>query len=213
MTQLLLHLNFMGHFICKYLMVIGVVLLGFQCSAFTDEKDTYDKKDSTTVTKTDTTKIKVNLDIHADDTLVFDDFDEDKDEKGDNSAIALMLPTKVRICIIPRQQNLVIACGMIVRDPSTQIDTSVVEPTNILHTQPIHTTIYPNPASASDQSIYVSHNLNTTATITVYSLSGQIISTTQSIEQRVELPGLATGLYIVNIAGENQSDSQRLLVK
>ena len=214
MTQLSLHLNFMGHFIFKYLMVIGVVLTGFQCSAFTDEKDKDKKKDQTTVTRTDTTKIKVNLDIQADDTLVFDDFDEDKDDKGDNSTIAHAISGPIKTCIIPAKSEEIrwIACGfnrLSVKEDSTTTD--LIESEEKI-TQ-LQTTIYPNPASANNQTIYISHNLSSAVTVTVYSLSGQVINSMSATEQKVELPSLASGIYIVNIAGEGQSDSQRLLVQ
>lgn len=198
-------------------MVIGVVLLGFQHSAYADEKDKDKKKDQTTVTKTDTIKIKVNLDIHADDTLVFDDFDEDKDDKGDNGTIAaIKLPGSVRTCIIPAlpMNTTVMACG--VTTPVTEDDSSSDEESDNQTTEvsePLNTSIYPNPASPMTQSIYVTHNLKTNAIIQVFTLSGQKITTISSSEQRVELPGLASGIYIVHIAGEHQSDSQRLLVQ
>lgn len=214
MTHLSLHLNFMVHFICKYLMVIGVVLLGFQHSAYADEKDKDKKKDQTTVTKTDTIKIKVNLDIHADDTLVFDDFDEDKDNKGDNSTIAAFtVPNKVRVCVIPAI-TLETKVYSVVPE-STDVDDSIetVPFENTIMPEAINTSIYPNPASANDQAIFVNHNLTSSVTITVYSLSGQVMNTVYTSEQKVELPGLATGIYIVHVAGENQSESQRLLVQ
>lgn len=192
------------------------MLLGFQNNAFADEKDKDKKKDQTSVTKTDSIKIKVNLDIHSDDTLVFDDYDEDDDDdKGDNSSIAaITIPGKVKTCIIPpnKYDGIDIASRITVLAPALDsfnnenLESEAMPP----H---IQTRIYPNPATANNQTIFVTHNLNSAVQVTVYTLSGQTILTRSFIEQKIELPGLATGLYLVNIAGENQSDTQRLLVK
>ncbi len=145
---------------------------------------------------------------------MFDDFDEDKDDKGDNSSIAAFaLPITSRVCIIPAipfDQTM----KSVKSESTDQVDSAETAPIeNTFMTEVIKTSIYPNPASANDQSIFVNHNLTTSATITVYSLSGQVMNTIYTSEQKVEIPGLASGIYIVNIAGDNQSDSQRLLVQ
>ncbi|MFT5723631.1 MAG: hypothetical protein ACI9JN_000748 [Bacteroidia bacterium] len=204
----------MGHFILKYLFVIGVVLMGFQHSAYADEKDKDKHKDKTTITKKDTIKIKVNLDIQADDTLVFDDFDEDDDDdKGDNSSIALsIVQTKVTVCIIPRQnpEILLISCGYILPH---KIDSSATpSPISAQTEQPLESNLYPNPAS-SDQSVWVTHNITDEVTITVYTMSGQVIKTLSTVDQKIKLPGLSTGMYLVHISGNGASESKRLLVQ
>jgi hypothetical protein len=187
----------MVHFILKYLTVIGVVLLGFQQSAFADEKDKDKEKDKTTVTKTDSIIIKVDLDI-----------------LGDNSIVAFN-PGKTKICIIPLQNTEPVAiccCGPTYRSNS-ESDTSQSpiseEPISI---QAIKSKIYPNPAT-KDQTIWITHNLPDKVTITVYSMSGQVIRTLTASDQKVNLHGLSSGMYLVGIAGNGLSESKRLLVQ
>jgi hypothetical protein len=205
----------MVHFILKYLMVIGVVLQGFQQSAFADEKDKDKEKDKTTATKTDSIIIKVDLDILADDTLVFDDYDEDDDnDKGDNSIVAFNTG-KTKICIIPLQnpEPAAICCSGPTYRSNSESDTSQSpiseEPISI---QAIKSKIYPNPAT-KDQTIWITHNLPDKVTITVSSMSGQVIRTLTASDQKVNLDGLSSGMYLVGIAGNGLSESKRLLVQ
>lgn len=206
--------NFMVHFICKYLMVIGVVLLGFQHNAFAHEKDKDKKTDQSTVTRTDTVKIKVNLDIQSDDTLVFDDFDEDgDDDKGDNSSIALTQKNKTFSCNFPSQtaidiQEKSIDLQIVHDEPEEEIDGS-------FEAEPFAMTsrVYPNPATADEQSIFVEHNLSGHTQITVYSMSGQVAFNTETDSKRVKIDSLKSGIYIVNISGVGNSDSKKLLVQ
>ena len=200
----------MVHLISKYLLIIGVVLLGFQHNAFADEKD----KDQTKVTKSDTIKIKVNLDIHADDTLVFDDFDEDDDDKGDNSSIAFVAPTtsiqtsnypSSGVDVPPTSET---NQGPTSQDP-TQPEDSSVSPTPF----PIHTKVYPNPASASSDHIYIEHNLTDIAQVIIYSISGNIVYHLNTHENKIEVDGLSVGMYIVNISGSGTSESKKLLIQ
>ena len=206
--------NFMVRIICKYLMVIGVVLLGFQHDAFADEKDKDKKTDQSKITQTDTIKIKVNLDIQADDTLVFDDFDEDgDDDKGDNSSIAHNLSIRIISCHYPEPTNLDIQ--ELITDPTIVDDQSKEESDSIALSESFTLTsrIYPNPAMANNQGIFVEHNLTGIARITVYTISGQIAFTTSTISKKVKIDSLTTGLYIVNISGVGNSDSKKLLVQ
>jgi hypothetical protein len=208
----------MGHFILKYLIVIGVVLLGFQPNAFADEKDKDKKKDVKTVTQKDSIKIKVNLDVQSDDTLVFDDFDEDDDDdKGDNSTIATVVtPFKLKTCIMPMRHPetiTIIECPSLVITPSAiKLDTLPTADHNI-SIDPPEMSVYPNPASATNQEIHVTHNITGTTKVMVYTLSGQVIQNITVSDNAVTLHGLATGLYIVHVSGDNQSTSKRLLVQ
>jgi hypothetical protein len=217
--ELPLQLNFMVHFICKYLLVIGVVLLGFQSNAFADDKDKDKKKDKPTVTRTDTVVIKVNIEIQSDDTLVFDDFDEDdNDGKKDNGSIAIVqvIPPVYR-CIIPKQDitHKLSVCTVTIVSETDDTQTDILSDilSDINDDAVLESNIYPNPALANSQSIWVTHNLTSNVTISVYTLTGQVIRNLNTDQQKVEMPGLSTGLYIVHIAGAGQSESKRLLVE
>ena len=196
-------------------MVIGVVLLGFQHNAFADEKDKDKKTDQSTVTRTDTIKIKVNLRHSMQTTLlVFDDFDEDgDDDKGDNSSIALTQNIKTFSCNLPSQTAIDIQEKSI--DPQIVHDRARRRNRWLFEAEPFAMTsrVYPNPATADEQSIFVEHNLSGHTHITVYSMSGQVAFNTETDSKRVKIDSLTSGIYIVNISGVGNSDSKKLLVQ
>ncbi len=214
-------LNFMVHNIFKYLMVLGVVLTGFQCSAFVSKKDKEKdkKKNETTVVIQDTIKIIIEKDISVGDTLVFDDFDEDDNEDDDNSSIASNDGRKAAVTMgsiesTPKQQEVFFNSGTSISDSSQE--EVIAEPGEVFEnvfSEKVDLKIFPNPSAQNNGPVTVTHQLNSTVTISVFSLTGQLIRSTNTTEKSVQFYDLKAGTYLIHVSNNELSDSKRLLVQ
>lgn len=230
MLFILLRLNFMVRLTVKYLVVLGVVLFGFQHNAFADENEKKEdgKKTSSSVAKNDTIIIRTGGDITVGDTLVFDDFDEDEGtEKGENSSIAALIipPASSNVGGNTNPDQEVDATTLGTTDQTYQSNVSETgdqlvtssseteERQEQLFSEPLDINVYPNPASQAFEPVTITHNLNSEVAITIFTLTGEVAQTMTTSEREVHISNLNSGMYIVQITGEDQQKSQRLIVQ
>lgn len=224
-TQLIFTLEFMGHQLLKYLLVLGVALTGFQFNAYgDDDKDkSKDKTVNTNVSAKDSIIIKVSDDdVSVGDTLVFDDYDDDEGATDNSSSIAstdtsvqkVIATTTITSCCarVPRD----IICAYIVSAPSSEdndFQDSNGEMVPSEEDATLTLKLYPNPANANDQSVTIQHNLSSEAAIQIFTIDGKLVKHILAHSKQTIIDDLTTGFYMVNITSNNQTRSSRLIVK
>jgi len=204
-------------YLLHIILFIGVALIGFQNSyaSLDDEKDkktiSTDKDRKSEGSKKDTV-LKVD-DVEVDDTLVFDDYDED-----DLGIIATKVPS-----IYP-----IIGCGYtltVPKDVPSSFDDSQNElPPSTFVTSQIESPkdavpsltelkVFPNPANQSSGKINLQHNAKGEVDVNVMDQSGRIISTQVSNSETITFDTPAAGMYFVTVSFGKTKITSRLIVQ
>lgn len=73
--------------------------------------------------------------------------------------------------------------------------------------------VYPNPTA--DKNVTISHNIDAKGTVSVYTLTGALVSNSElsTGSQNLNLSSLSAGMYIVKIEAGNQTATQKLIVQ
>ena len=202
-------------YLLHIVLFIGVALIGFQNSyaSLDDEKDkktiSTDKDHESEGSKKDTI-LKVD-DVEVDDTLVFDDYDED-----DVGIIATKVPS-----IYP-----IIGCGYTMAIPKdspssfddnkTELSTSdgsqLESPSDVILAL-TELNIFPNPANQSSGKINLRHNAEGNVDVYVTDQSGRTISTLVSNSETITFDTRAAGVYLVTVTSGTTKITSRLLVQ
>jgi len=203
--------------VSTYLIAVLVLITGFQTLAFAKEKDKEgDKKENTTVKVEKDTVITVKKDISVEDTLVFDDLDEDKaNDKSGSQNIIVIAGTK-DINRNDEQANHFFNGAHEIQSNSdqTESDFNDEEPGSITEIHPVqlNTSVFPNPATSGDQ-VRIQHDLDNEATILVYRLDGSVVFNRKTLQKTVALPFMQPGMYIVQVSSLDQREVKKLIVQ
>lgn len=199
-----------------YLIATLVLITGFQTLAFAKEKDKEgDKKENTTVKVEKDTIITVKKDISVEDTLVFDDLDEDKaNDKSGSQNIIVIAGTK-DINRNDEQANEFFHGNHELRSNSNQLESdSDDNEIGIIEVIPeqMNTTVFPNPATSGDE-VNIRHSLDNEVTILVYRLDGSVVLSQKTIQKTISIPSMQTGMYIVQVSSLDQKEVKKLIVQ
>jgi Secretion system C-terminal sorting domain len=204
----------------KYLLniflIIGVVLIGFQNSySSVDEKD---KKPISTDSvpqhenKKDTV-LRID-EIEVEDTMVFDDFDEDDEEGIIAKSSSNMKESKVASNNLDNHQIIMFFSGEFA-DTLGQMPVETIEPSKDIATNqfPHEMTIYPNPANSETGTIHIKHNLAVEVSVSIIDQSGRLINSWKSSDSFLTFDKPVSGIYYVTIASKDERLTSRLMVR
>jgi Secretion system C-terminal sorting domain len=204
----------------KYLLniflIIGVVLIGFQNSySSVDEKD---KKPISTDSvpqhenKKDTV-LRID-EIEVEDTMVFDDFDEDDEEGIIAKSSSNMKESKVASNNLDNHQIIMFFSGEFA-DTLGQMPVETTEPSKDIATNqfPHEMTIYPNPANSETGTIHIKHNLAVEVSVSIIDQSGRLINSWKSSDSFLTFDKPVSGIYYVTIASKDERLTSRLMVR
>jgi len=195
--------------VSTYLIAVLVLLTGFQTLAFAKEKDKEgDKKENTIV--------KVEKDISVEDTLVFDNLDEDKaNDKSGNQNIIVIAATK-DINRNDEQTNHFYNGTDEIQSNSDQTESDIhdEETGSITEIHPVqlNTSVFPNPATSGDE-VRIQHGLDNGVSVLVYRLDGTVVFNQKTLQKTIALPSMHPGMYIVQVSSLDRREVKKLIVQ
>ena len=200
----------------KYLfhiiLLIGVVLIGFQTSfAENEEKD---RKSISTDTIPSLKKTSIDTSIKVDpidvgDTLVFDDFDEDDAGLTVQFSLDYLV---VRECHYPPDAQIKILPTKDVTEQDLVESKEFSAESAIVLMSPATIDVYPNPATAQSSEIHIQHNFSQEISVTILDASGRIVMIQNSLDSVLTFKLAEPGVYIVVLSSGQEQRTARLLV-
>lgn len=215
--EVILVLENMFKTVSTYLIATLVLITGFQTLAFAKEKDKEgDKKENTTVKVEKDTIITVKKDISVEDTLVFDDLDEDKaNDKSGSQNIIVIAGTKDTNRNDEQAKEFFHGnheLQSISNQSESDSDNEEIGIITEVIPEQMNTTVFPNPATSGDQ-VNVQHSLDNEVTILVYRLDGSIVLSQKTIQKTISIPSMQAGMYIVQVSSLDQKEVKKLIVQ
>lgn len=196
------------------LIFAGVVLFGYNnSSAMADEKDKKSiKQDISSGTKRDKSDTLIKVDKQVDDTLVYDDYDEDdngiiiKKELTTGKAsyiLCTITPTSNEIAALKVNSGLNSASDA----GKTNRESTAVIPSPTF-------SLFPNPANAAEvHTLKIHHNFEGDVMVYLIDATGKTVVSQNFSSRQIELNTPIAGVYFVSIIQGNQKITSRLIVR